>query len=143
MGNPGILVENITNGYANGTAGADASNMAFLGSLNIYGGFNDLSIPFYQVWEGLWTGNANPARGGIAPGPSLPISIPLSLNVLIVRGGSLLWLNDVTLGPCSFAGIDNLYMTTSQRQNPPAGVTGLGPNPFLPGDTVITWSARD
>lgn len=141
VGNPGILVENITNGYANGTAGADTSGMAFLGSLNIYGGFNDLSIPFYQVWEGLWTGNANPARGGIAPGPSLPISIPLSSNVLIVRGGSLLWLNDVTLGPCSFAGIDNLYMTTSQRQNPPAGVTGLGPNPFLPGDTVITWSS--
>jgi hypothetical protein len=31
-------------------------------------------------------------------------------------------------------------MTQSQRQNPPAGVTGLGPNPFLPGDVIITWS---
>jgi hypothetical protein len=140
VGNPGILVENITNGYANGTPGMDASDMAFLGSLNIYGGFNDSSIPFYQVWAGLWTGNENPARGGVAPGPSLPISIPLSADVLIVRGGSFLWLNGVQLGPCSFGTLDNLYMTTSQRQNPPAGVTGLGPNPFLPGDTIVTWS---
>lgn len=141
VGNPGILVEDITNGYANGTAGADASNMAFVGSLNIYGGFNDQSIPFYQVYAGLWTGNANPARGGAAPGPALPISIPLSASVLVLRGGTTLqWLNNVVLGPCSFGTLDNLYMTQSQRQNPPAGVTGLGPNPFLPGDDIIAWS---
>ena len=47
----------------------------------------------------------------------------------------------VSLGPCSFMGIDNLYMTTSQRMNPPAGTTGLGATPTLnPGDFVVTWS---
>ena len=142
VGNPGTLVTDITNGYANGTPGTDVSNMAFTGDLNIYGGFSDPSIPFYQVWAGLWTGNANPARGGVAPGASLPISLPLSATVVIWRNAiSSMEFDNVVLGPCSFMGIDNLYMTTSQRPNPPAGVTGLPAFPTLnPGDFVVTWS---
>ena len=142
VGNPGTLVTDITNGYANGTPGTDASNMAFTGNLNIYGGFSDPTIPFYQVWAGLWTGNCNPARSGVAPGVSLPISLPLSATVVIWRNAtSSMDFEDVVLGPCSFMGIDNLYMTTSQRPNPPAGVTGLPAFPTLnPGDFVVTWS---
>jgi len=46
--------------------------------------------------------------------------------------------DSVSLGPCSFMGIDNLYITTSQRMNPPAGVTGLGSTPALNPET--SWS---
>jgi hypothetical protein len=142
VGSPGTLVSEITNGYANGTAGTDAANMAFTGSLNIYGAFSDSSIPFYQVWAGLWTGNANPARGGVAPAASLPISLPLSSTVVIFRAAtSKVEFDEVVLGPCSFGLLDNLYMTTSQRPNPPAGVTGLGAFPTLnPGDLILGWS---
>jgi hypothetical protein len=143
VGNPGTLVTNITNGYANGTPGTDASNMAFAGTLNIYGGFSDLSVPFYQVWAGLWGGNANPARGGSAPATSQPLSVELDATVVIFRAGSGHFeFDNVKLGPCSFNGIDNLYMTTTQRLNPPAGVTGLGasPAPLNVGDFVVTWS---
>lgn len=142
VGNPGTLVPNIVNGYAKGTPGTDASDMAFNGYLNIYGGFSDPSIPFYQVWAGFWGGNQNPARGGTAPVTSMPLSLPLSAQVVIFRNAtSSIEFDTVSLGPCSFMGIDNLYMTTSQRMNPPAGVTGLGPTPTLnPGDFVITWS---
>jgi hypothetical protein len=142
VGNPGTLVTNITKGYANGTPGTDVSDMAFTGSLNIYGGFSDPSIPFYQVWAGLWTGNENPARGGVAPAASAPIAIPLSATVVIYRAATnTMEFDDVLLGPCSFGLTDNLYMTTSQRPNPPAGVTGLGTFPTLnPGDFIVTWS---
>lgn len=143
VANPGILVTDITNGYANGTPGTDASDMAFAGTLNIYGGFSDPGIPFYQVSAGLWTGNANPARGGVSPATSQPLSLPLSSTVVIFRAGTGTFEFDkVVLGPCSYKGIDNLYMTTSQRMNPPAGVTGLGPTPVLnPGDFVVTWDS--
>ncbi|HVN03826.1 MAG TPA: carboxypeptidase-like regulatory domain-containing protein [Bryobacteraceae bacterium] len=142
VANPGILVTDITNGYANGTPGSNASDMAFAGTLNIYGGFSDPNIPFYQVSAGLWTGNANPARGGVSPATSQPLSLPLSSTVVIFRAAtSTFEFVNVLLGPCSFKGIDNLYMTTSQRMNPPAGVTGLGATPVLnPGDFVVTWA---
>lgn len=142
VGNLGTLVPDIINGYAKGTPGTDASDMAFSGELNIYGGFSDPSIPFYQVWKGAWGGNANPARGGTMPTTSMPLSLPLSAQVVIFRNATGLFEFDtVSLGPCSFMGIDNLYMTTSQRMNPPAGTTGLGPTPTLnPGDFVVTWS---
>jgi hypothetical protein len=142
VGNPGTLVPNIVNGYAKGSPGTDASDMAFNGTLNIYGGFSDSSIPFYQVWAGFWTGNDNPARGGTPPATAAPISLPLTAQVVIFRQATLsMEFDTVSLAPCSFMGIDNLYMTTSQRMTPPAGVTGLGPTPTLnPGDFVVTWS---
>ncbi len=142
VGNPGTLVTEIANGYAKGSPGTDASDMAFAGTLNIYGGFSDLSIPFYQVYAGLWGGNANPARGGTNPAASLPISLPLSATVVIYRAATnTMEFDSLNLGPCSFAGIDNLYMTTSQRASPPAGVIGLDPFPALnPLDFIVTWS---
>jgi hypothetical protein len=66
----------------------------------------------------------------------------LSSTVVIYRNATNTFdYIPVALGPCSFIGINNLYMTTSQRMNPPAGVTGLGSTPTLnPGDFVVTWS---
>jgi len=136
------LVTDITNGYANGTPGTDASDMAFTGTLNLYGAFADPSIPFYQVLAGVWTGNDNPARGGVSPSTYQPLSVALSSNVFIFRAATTsVEVDTVVLGPCSFSGIDNLYMTTSQRPTPPAGVTGLGAFPTLnPGDFIIGWA---
>jgi hypothetical protein len=142
VGNPGTLVTDIVNGYAKGTPGTDTADLAFNGFLNLYGGFSDPGIPFYQVWSGLWTGNENPARGGTAPGTAQTLALPLSSTVVIYRNATNTFdYIPVALGPCSFMGINNLYMTTSQRMNPPAGVTGLGSTPTLnPGDFVVTWS---
>ena len=146
------LISQITNGYANGTPGSDAADMAFAGTLNIYGAFADPTIPLYQVLAGLWSGNRNPARGGIAPVAPNPLSLGLSSNVFIFRagGGGGVEIDEVVLGPCSLGSLSNLYVTTSYLSTnhaPPAGVTGLpapgsaGGFPILnPGDFVIGWA---
>jgi hypothetical protein len=48
------------------------------------------------------------------------------------------------MGPCTFAGRTNLYVTEAQRPNVPGGVVGLDLFPTLnPGDFVIGWSDVD
>jgi hypothetical protein len=137
-----ILVSDITEGYADGTSGTDESNMAFAGDLKLYGAFADPSVPFYQVLAGNWGGTGNPARGGTAPGAYNPLSIPMSNTVMIYRAATLsVEFDSIDLGPCSFGTETNLYMTTSQRPNPPSGTTGLGPFPILnPGDFILGWA---
>lgn len=135
------LVADITQGYANGATGTDASDMAFGGWLDIYGGFSDPNaVAFYQVLADGYVGNGNPRRGGTPNGVSQPLSVGLGTYVVIARNGGTFDTIPVDLGPCSFNGISNLYMTTQHRANPPAGVTGLGAFPALnAGDLVIGW----
>ena len=142
------LVENISMGYADGTPGSAASNMAFAGSLNLNGAFSG-DLAFYQVLAGQWGGsNPNPARGGSAPVTSQPVSLPTKLvnYVSIWRDATkTVEVDAVVLGPCSFNGHDNLYMTPSQRPNAPAAVSaqiGNFPTVALP-DFVIGWAAPD
>ncbi|MGD0011867.1 MAG: hypothetical protein ABSE93_25420 [Terriglobia bacterium] len=141
-----VLVPDITLGYANGTAGNDASNMAFAGTLNLYGAIGS-NIAFYQVLAGQWDGNGNPARGGTAPVTSQPLGFSAQLisNVSIYRGATMTVETDaVILGPCSFNGNDHLYMTQNQRPNAPAAVTAqIGAFPTVntgAGDFIIGWS---
>jgi hypothetical protein len=136
----GTAVGDITSGYANGAPGSVCSNMAFNGSLDLWGNFGGDCFAFYQVQASQW--NGNPARGGSNPGVYEPLSAALVDSVTIFRGGSWLAPVPVVLGPCSLNGVDNLYMTRLQRQTGvvPAGVTGLPPFPaLLPGD-LIFWS---
>ncbi len=82
----------------------------------------------------------------MAPLTYQPLSIGLSATALIFRAATsatpaMVEFADVVMGPCSFAGKDNLYMTMAQRSNPPAGVTGLPPFPTLAvGDHVLGWA---
>jgi hypothetical protein len=142
----GVLFDNISMGYAVGTLGNPASNMAFQGSLNLNGLFSGDCTAFYQVLAGEWGGGSgiltggNPARGGTPAVASEPLAVLLTDTITIWSGASLTQ-QTVILGPCSFAGIDNLYMTRAQRQNPPAGVTGLPPFPTIGAGDLWGWDA--
>src|SRR5260370_22119501 len=68
-----ITVDKIHQGYADGAPGSDTSDLAFGGTLDIYGGFAGGSgVSYYQVDAGQWTGE--PARRGGAPGARAPLT---------------------------------------------------------------------
>jgi hypothetical protein len=144
-------------GYANGTLGTPESNIAFTGTLDLYGSFvGDVNggVAFYQVLAGAWTGSnfsgapasgPNPARGGSPPSVYAPQSPTLVDSVTILRHGGKLDQVPVVLGPCTFKGQSDLYMTRAQRQNAPAAVTAqIGTFATLnPGDILIGWGAPE
>ena len=141
-----VLVENISMGYADGPGGP-CTNLAFAGSLNLNGAFSGECVAFYQVLAGQWGGNGNPARGGTPPVTSEPLSDKLVNYVTIWRQAILAPVQEtVILGPCSFNGYDNLYVTLTQRQStttptPASVLTQIGNFPALgPGDFVIGWA---
>jgi hypothetical protein len=142
-----ILVSQINQGYAIGATGTDASDMAFAGDLLIHGSFSSTQgIAFYNVLVGQWGGTTrNSRRGGTAPGSFAPFSGDLLKNVSIFRAAtSTVNQIQVKMGPCSFAGRTNLYVTEAERPNVPGGVVGLDPFPILhPGDFIVGWSDVD
>jgi hypothetical protein len=155
----GISVADISMGYANGAVGTPASNMAFAGQLNLTGGFAGAGFAYYQVLAAPYLGanlpgapatGPNPARSSAAaPGVYAPQSATLTDSVTIVRAAT--GMPDphgpypVVLGPFTYNGIENLYLTRAQAQVPasvPAAVSAqIGAFPALnPGD-VVFWSA--
>jgi hypothetical protein len=146
---PGVLIDTISMGYAEGSEGEACSNLAFAGTLNLNGVFGGDCTAFYQVMAGEWGGGAsglatagNPARGGTSPVTAEPLSVPL-YDWITIWGPSGFSQQQVLLGPCSFMGIDNLYISRSLRQNPPAGVTGLPPFPTIAAGDLWGWNAPD
>ena len=142
----GTLIDTISMGYAEGSEGGACSNLAFAGTLNLNGIFDGDCLGFYQVMAGEWGGSgslataANPARGGTSPVTSEPLSVAL-YDWITIWGPSGFSQQQVYLGPCSFMGMDNLYISRSLRDNPPAGVTGLPPFPAIgPGD-IWGWNS--
>jgi hypothetical protein len=144
-----IPVSQIHQGYADGSGGTDASDMAFAGDLRIHGAFSSTQgIAFYKVLVGQWGGTTRNSR---RPGQgTLPSSFPefsgqLLKYVSIFRHATLtVDQTQLRMGPCSFAGLNNLYITEEHRPNPPVGVVGLDPFPLLnPGDFVIGFSDVD
>jgi hypothetical protein len=137
-----ITVDKIHQGYADGPGG-DTSDLAFAGSLDIYGGFAlGSGVAYYQVDAGLWSGlnNGNPARGGTAPGSSSPISADLYNYVYIFDGSAnLTFSGPVKMGPFSQGGLTNLYSTQEARQTAPTG-TGLDPFPAVPPGGFVLWA---
>lgn len=149
-----VLVSDITMGYANGGGGA-CRNLAFAGSLNLNGVMSGDCIAYYQVLAGQWGGGGglavqgNPARGGTTPVSYSPLSESLINYVTIWRNGVGPAQYAVGLGPFSYNGVSNLYVSLAQRQNTgvplPAPVTAaIGAFPALgPGDFVIGWAYPD
>ena len=144
----GVLVDNISMGYAQGSTGGACSNLAFDGSLNLNGLFSGDCAAFYQVLSGQWGGGGgaaiagNPARGGSAPVSYQQLSNTLT-DTITIWSGTTFTQAPVVLGPCSFNGMSNLYMTRAFRQNPPAGVTGLPAFPTIPAGALWGWNAPD
>lgn len=149
-----VLVENISMGYAEGPGGA-CSNLAFAGSLDLNGVFSGDCVAYYQVLAGQWGGSGslatagNPARGGTTP-VSYPARSETLVNyVTIWRDGIGPQQYKVALGPFSYNGQSNLYVTLSQRQNTgvplPASVLAvIGAFPALgPKDFVMGWAYPD
>src|SRR5262249_20898231 len=113
-----IVVSQIHQGYADGAAGTDASDMAFAGDLLIHGSFSvTQGIAFYNVLYGQWGGTRNSRRGGgTVPGSFAEFSGDLLKYVSIFRAASsTVDQIQVKMGPCSFAGLTNLYVTEAQR----------------------------
>ena len=143
----GILVGDITSGYANGSGAC--SNLAFAGTLNLNGVLSGTCAAFYQVLAGQWGGNGNPARGGTVPASSSALALPGKLVnwVSIWRQATLsVEVDAVVMGPFTYNGNSNLYATISERQaGVPASVEaqiGAFPTVAAP-DFVIGWDAPD
>ena len=133
-----ITVDTIHDGYADGVAGTDTSDLAFAGTLDIYGEFAGGSgVSYYQVDAGQWTGN--PARGGTTPGSSAPISADLFNHVFIYDGATLTFAGGIKMGPFSHDGLSNLYATQEARPTAPTG-TGLDPFPPIPAGGTVIWA---
>ena len=132
----------ITGGYAVGTPGTDDSDQAFYDGgtgLDIYGGFGDPTVAYYQVNTALWGGD--PSRGGTPPATSTLLAATLQNYVFILPSGSTTpsFSGYVVMGPFNHGGLLNLYATPQAR----AGQTIPGLPafpPHAPTDAII-WAS--
>jgi len=137
-----IDVANISLGYAErpGTAGTDNQDLAFAGTLDLYGQFaSGAGVSYYQVEVAQWTGD--PARGGVEPasGSGSPVAAPFSHTVYIYNhDGTFNSSASVQMGPFNQGGLSNLYATPGARQ---AGPTppGLADFPPIPPGGTVYW----
>ncbi len=128
----------IDKGYALGTALSDTSDLAFAGTLDIYGGFGDPTVAYYQVNAALWGGD--PARGGTPPATSSLIAATLYNYVYIYDSSfTLIYSGPIQMGPFNQGGLTNLYATQTARQNGPTPPGLLPFPPHSPGDFII-WA---
>jgi hypothetical protein len=134
-----IPVANIHAGYADSFGGTN--DLAFFGTLDLYGGFAPGSgVQYYQVEAAQWGGD--PSRGGTPPvaGSATAIS-PDLYNYLYIfdGGGNVVFSNYVKMGPFTGGGITNLYATEQSRRTAPTG-TGLDPLPAIPALGFELWA---
>ena len=136
-----VVVDHIDQGYAHWWGG-DSDDAAFAGSLDIYGGFAPgTPVAYYQVEAGQWTGN--PARAGVAPASSSPISADLYNYVFIYNSTpALVFSGWIKMGPFSQGGLVNLYATEESRQSGPTPPT-LTAFPAIPPGGFALWAYRE
>jgi hypothetical protein len=134
----GISVQWIHQGYADGTAGTDTSDLAFGGTLYIFGQVAPgTPMAYFQVSAGQWIGD--PARGGTAPGLSQDLNVPL-YNYAVIYDASIhpVFQGWIQMGPTSGGGNNNLYATEATRQSGVA-LPGLSAFPAIPAGGFVTW----
>jgi len=136
-----ITVDHINQGYAQWWGG-DATDAAFAGTLDIYGGFAPgTPVSYYQVDAGQWGGD--PARGGSAPLSGSPLAADLYNYVFVYDGAAtLVYSGWVKMGPFNQSGLVNLYATEEARQSGPTP-PGLLPFPVIPAGGFALWAYRD
>ncbi len=136
-------VNNISGGYANGTPGTDYSDLAFAGTLDIYGEFAAASnVSYYQIDAAQWAGPTfDPSRGGTPPagGSGVPLSVDLYNTVIILHSDGTVTFASVKMGPFSQGGLSNLYATQQQRQSG-AAIPSLPPFPTLAATDTVVWA---
>jgi|SRR5271165_1243428 len=131
-------VAHISGGYAVGSPGTDASDLAFAGTLDIQGGFGDATVAYYQVNAALWSGD--PSRSGTPPTTSALVSSSLSNYVFIYDAAfNPVFSGDVQMGPFNQGGLTNLYATPLARQNGPTPPGLPAFPPHAPTDFII-WA---
>ena len=128
------LVNTIVNGYAQGNPAGNDSDMAFTGTLDIFGEFALASpVAYYQVLAGQWSGN--PARGGTPPASTgIPIDDDLYNYAFMLHAGGVVTVEAVKMGPFNHLGHANLYATQESRSAVPAGLL-----PPFPSGAFIAW----
>ncbi|MGB8966304.1 MAG: hypothetical protein WCB99_11745 [Candidatus Cybelea sp.] len=128
----------ITGGYAVGAAGTDDSDLAFAGTLDIYGGFGDTTVAYYQVNAALWTGD--PSRSGTPPTTAATISASLYNYVYIYDSSfNLVFSGSIQMGPFNQGALTNLYATQQARQDGPTP-PGLTAFPAHSPSDFIIWA---
>jgi hypothetical protein len=129
------LVDTIVDGYAQGNPASDASDMAFAGELDIFGGFAAGSgVAYYQVNAAQWSGN--PARGGTQPlDEGTPIATDLYNYAFMLQPDSSVSVVPVKMGPFNSGTLTNLYATEEQRP-----LVNPALLPAFPPGTFITWA---
>jgi hypothetical protein len=138
VGNIPVDTAHIDGGYAVGFAGSDTSDLAFAGSLDIYGGFGDASVAYYQVNTALWSGD--PSRAGTAPTSAATLSASLYNHVYIYDSSfNLVFSGPIQMGPFNQGGLTNLYATQKARQDGPTP-PGLAPFPAHSSSDFIIWA---
>jgi hypothetical protein len=146
VGNIPVDAAHISGGYAVGTTGTDNSDLAFYSTLDIYGGFGDPTVAYYQVNAALWSGD--PSRGGTPPTTASLISTSLSNYVFVIPGvGSTTpsFSGPIQMGPFNQSGLSNLYATQASRAGttgpppPPPGLPAFPPWSSAAGDTIL-WA---
>lgn len=145
VGNIPVDPAHIAGGYAVGGPSngfsADTSDMAFAGGLDLYAGFGDPNVAYYQVNAGLWSGD--PSRGGTAPVSNSLLGASLYNYVFIYHLGALTYSGYVQMGPFTQGGLTNLYATQAARQGsggappPPPGLAAFPA--YSPGDLIL-WA---
>jgi hypothetical protein len=134
-----VEVADISLGYAYPAAAGDNRDLAFAGSLELFGMLAPGLVSYYQVYGAQWTGNA--ARGGVAPSPGsgAPVAAPLDRVVYIYNADfTFNSSHTVRMGPFSQGGLVNLYATQEARQTGPTP-PGLLPFPAVPAGGSVYW----
>nr|MDQ6948523.1 hypothetical protein [Actinomycetota bacterium] len=131
-------VDHIHDGYADGTPGSDASDMAFAGSVDIYGGFASVpAVAAYQV--NLAPLSGDPARGPVSVGSPTPLGTELSQTLLILHSGGSVTFHAVKMGPFNAGSRINLYATEEGR--PGIGPAFLPPLPPHSAGDALFWAS--
>jgi hypothetical protein len=129
------LVNTILQGYAQGSVFGHDSDLAFTGTLDIFGQFAcGSNLAYYQVFAGQWTGD--PARGGTPPaGAGAPLGADLYNYAFMLHPGPVVTVEAVKMGPFNNGALTNLYATEEHRHLVPAAFL-----PPFPAGTFMAWA---
>ncbi len=133
-------VDLIHEGYADGLAGTEYSDMAFWDRLAIDGAFAPASnVSYYQVNAAQWPGD--PARGGTPPVLlGAPIGAALWNSVVIWHAATnTVDFYNVLMGPFNIGGLSNLYFTPTERASNAASPPGVPPFPAYAAGDLVVW----
>jgi hypothetical protein len=113
------IVNQIHDGYADGSPGAPQSDLAFNDGLQIFGEFAPAAgVRYYQLDAGQWSGD--PARGGSPPAISPAVLPDLTVPAIVLHNDGTVDFVSVFMGPVNHGGLTGVYATQEGREAAPA-----------------------